>query len=132
MPTWLGIDIGRAAVKVAFLRSAYRKTTLEALSRVDIDEEKGLQPAIREAVAAALGGAPSGNDGIAVAIDGSRAALKTIAIPTSAQKQLAEVLPFELEAQLPFELSDSVFDFRTMAPKVMPSGEPAPTIDVLV
>jgi general secretion pathway protein L len=131
MPTWLGIDVGRAAVKVALVRSAYRKTTLEALTSVDIDESKGLQPAIREAVAAALGGAVTSSDGIAVAIDGSRAAVRTLQIPASAQKQLAEVLPFELEAQLPFELTDSVFDFRTMAPRHT-AGETNTMIDVLV
>jgi general secretion pathway protein L len=132
MPTWLGIDIGRAAVKVALVRSAYRRTTLEALTSVDIDEEKGLQPAIRDAVAAALGGEVTTNDGIAVALDGSRAAIRTLQIPSSAQKQLADVLPFELEAQLPFELTDSVFDFRTMTPRPTVDGEPAAMLDVFV
>ena len=133
MPTWLGIDIGRAAVKVALVRSAYRKTTLEAVTTVDIDDEKGVEPAIREAVASALGGAVTASDGISIALDGSRAALRTLQVPASAQKQLAEVLPFELEAQLPFEISDSVFDFRTLAaPKHLAGAEPSATIDVLV
>ena len=126
MPTWLGIDIGRAAVKVALVRSAYRKTTLEAVTTVDIDDEKGVEPAIREAVASALGGAVTASDGISIALDGSRAALRTLQVPASAQKQLAEVLPFELEAQLPFEISDSVFDFRTLAaPKHLAGAEPS-------
>jgi general secretion pathway protein L len=125
MSIWLGVDIGRAAVKVAVIRSAYRKTSLEKLVVVEI--QSGLPPAgatpgsdptsaIRSAVTVALGGGVPG-DGIAVAIEGSRAAVRTLMLPASAQKQIADVLPFELEAELPFEISESVFDYRVLASK---------------
>jgi general secretion pathway protein L len=132
MATWLGIDIGSSAVKVALVRSAYRKTTLEAVARVDFDEGSDVRATVRAAVAAVLGGTPSGNDGVGVAIDGSRAAVRTLELPAGAQKQLAEVLPFELEAQLPIEMSDAVFDFRVVGTTSGPDPASAPVVTVLV
>ncbi len=129
MSTWLGIDVGRAAVKVALVRSAYRRVALEALFLVDIDDGSDPQAAIRTAVSAALGKLAAA-DSVAAAIEGSRAAVHTVSLPAGAVKQIAEVLPFELEAQVPFELSESVFDYRILPAK---TGEGAGTnLDVLV
>jgi len=161
MPIWLGIDIGKSAVKVAAIRSSYRKTAVVGLASADIPavdgrdsmvatpplgapglgadpgavqtgalppsaqpaaaepesnagEREGVAQAIRAAVAMALG-KPGTGDGVAVAIDGSKALTRIVQIPASAQKQLADVLPFELEAQIPFELEGSVFDFRVLS-----------------
>jgi general secretion pathway protein L len=121
MPTWLGVDIGRSKVKAALVRSAYRKATLESVSVVDVEEGGDSQAAIRAAIAGALGTA-SAADGLAVAIEGTRAAVRTIGLPASAQKQIADVLPFELEAQVPIELSESVFDYRVLAGKPAQDG----------
>ena len=116
MPTWLGIDIGTHAVKVAAMRSLYRRTTLDALVKVDVvRDENGVEvgAALRAAVEAALtaAGAP---DAVAVAVDGTRATVRTVTLPAGAIKQVAEVLPFELEAQVPFEMSEAVFDYRCL------------------
>jgi general secretion pathway protein L len=116
MPTWLGLDIGRSKVKAALVRSAYRKITLEALSSVDIDEGSDPHAAIRTAVTAVLGRMAAA-DGLAAGLDGSRAVVRTVKLPAGAQKQLADVLPFELEAQVPIEISESVFDYRVLASK---------------
>jgi general secretion pathway protein L len=116
MSTWLGVDVGRAAVKVALIRSAYRRVTLEALFSVDIDDGSDPQAAIRTAVSAALGKL-SAADGVAAAIEGSRAAVHTVKLPAGALKQIAEVLPFELEAQVPIEISESVFDYKVLPGK---------------
>ncbi len=116
MPIWLGIDIGARAVKVAVVRSAYRRTTLDALVKVDVVRgEDGVEvgSAIRSAVDAALAvtGAP---DAVAVAVVGTRATGGTVAIPAAAIRQVAEVLPFELESHVPFDMSESVFDYRVL------------------
>lgn len=122
MPTFLGIDIGETKVMVAVLRTAYRRMALVGLGSADLVGQAGQAEAIRAAVASALG-KPGVGDGIAVAIDGSLVAVRTVMIPTSAQRQLAEVLPFELEAQIPFDISDSVFDYRVLKP--LPGADPA-------
>jgi general secretion pathway protein L len=114
MPTWLGIDIGTTAVKVAVVKSTYRRIAVTALTAADVAESGGVTQAIRAAVSAALGSKLSGSDGVATALDGARVALRTLTLPVSAQKQLSEVLTFELEAQVPFEMTDSVFDYRVL------------------
>ena len=129
MPIWLGIDIGRSAVKVAAIRSAYRRTTLEGLARVDVGVGEDGTPAVgvamRSAVEAVLAtiGAP---DAVAVAVDGARATVRMVTLPAGAIKQVAEVLPFELEALIPFDLGESVFDYRALArPARLDDGEAA-------
>jgi general secretion pathway protein L len=114
MPTWLGIDIGEGSVKVAAVRTAYRMMTLAGLGSADVATTGSLSSAVQSAVLQALGGKPGSGDGVAVALDGQKAAVRTLMLPASAQRQLAEVLLFELEAQVPFDITESVFDFRVL------------------
>jgi len=115
MPIWLGIDIGSTSVKVAVVRSSYRKLALEYLGAVDVAAGATVVEAVRMAVARAFEGAKQGADAVAVAIDGSRAAIHRLILPAAAQKELASVLSFELEAQVPFDLEGAVFDWRILA-----------------
>ncbi len=121
MATWLGIDIGSASVKVAVLRSAYRKLAIARVASVDVVVAAASGPtradyvaAMRAAVAKALEGEPPGIDAVAVALEGSRAAIHRLTLPITAQKQLADVLAYELEAQVPFDLESAVFDWRLL------------------
>jgi general secretion pathway protein L len=114
MPTWLGIDIGRTKVKAALVRSAYRKVALVRVASAEVASSASLPLAIRTAASAVLEGEAQGADSVAVAIEGSRAAVHRLTLPATAQKQLADVLAFELEAQVPFDLSTAVFDWRLL------------------
>jgi len=114
MPTWLGIDIGSSSVKAAVVRSAYRKIALVRLATADVATSGGVVPAVRDAVAKALDGEKQGPDAVAAAVDGSRAAIHRLLLPATAQKQLADVLGYELEAQVPFDLDAAVFDWRPL------------------
>jgi general secretion pathway protein L len=114
MPTWLGIDIGSASVKAAMVRSTYRKLALVRLASADVVASGGVANALRIAVARAAEGERQGADANAVAIEGSRAAIHRLLLPSTAQKQLADVLAYELEAQIPFDLEGAVFDWRLL------------------
>jgi general secretion pathway protein L len=118
MPTWLGIDIGSASVKAAVVRSTYRRIALARVATVEVDEAGGHVPAVRLAVATALQGDQPGTtlspDAIAVTIEGSRAAVHRLLLPSAAQKQLADVLAYELESQIPFDMDSAVFDWRLL------------------
>jgi general secretion pathway protein L len=114
MPIWLGIDIGSASVKVAVVRSNYRKVGLGRLVAVELAPSGSVVEAVRAAVAQALEG-EKGADAVAVAIDGSRAASHRLLLPGTAQKELASVLSYELESQVPFDLDRAVFDWRVLA-----------------
>ena len=113
MPKYVGLDIGAESVKVAVIKTAYRKTTLEGLGKADIAEAGGLAAAAKKALADAMGG-PGAGDGVATSIEGARVAVRTLEVPASAQRQLAEILPFEIEAVTPLDMSEHVFDFRVV------------------
>ncbi|MBX3203158.1 MAG: pilus assembly protein PilM, partial [Labilithrix sp.] len=114
MSTWLGIDIGATAVKVAAVRSAYRKLQLVGVASVEVAQAGGVAEAITMAARAVMGERQGLGDAVAIAIEGSRATVKIVGLPASAAKQLGDVLPFELEATLPFDLADAVFDYRLL------------------
>lgn len=112
MSTYLGIDVGATAVKTAVVRTAYRRTQLAAVASVEIAQAGGVIEAIAMAKRAVLG--DMHGDGVAVAIEGSRSTVKTLGLPGSAIKSIGEVLPFELESSLPFDLTEAVFDYRVL------------------
>src|SRR5262245_56355457 len=114
MSTYLGIDIGTTAVKVAVVRTAYRKVTLEGLSVVEINQAGGVPEAIKMATSLVIPEGRGFGDAIAIALPGSRATMKMVGLPASAMKQINEVLPFELEASLPFDLAEAVYDYRVL------------------
>jgi general secretion pathway protein L len=114
MSTYLGIDIGTTAVKVAVIRTAYRKVQLAGLASVEVAQAGGTIAAIAAAVRGAMGNSPGFGDAIATAIEGQRGTVRVLGLPANAAKQIDAVLPFELEAVLPFELSESVFDYRVL------------------
>jgi general secretion pathway protein L len=117
MPTWLGIDIGSTSVKVAVVRATYRKLALVRLASAEVaktTDGSGASMAVSSAVALALEGEKQGPDAIGVAIEGSRAAIHRLSLPATAQKQLADVLAYELEAQIPFDIAGAVFDWKLL------------------
>jgi general secretion pathway protein L len=126
MPTWLGIDIGSTSVKAALVRSQYRKLALVRVVSVDVAPGGTVVEAARQAAHQALEGQPHDTsfgarapksptaDAVAAAIDGSRAAIHRLLLPETAQKQLAEVLAYELGSQVPFDLETAVFDYRIL------------------
>lgn len=114
MSTWLGIDVGATAVKVAAVRSTYRKVQLIGLASVETVQVGSVADAITAAARAVLGEGHGFGDAVAVAIEGARATVKVVGLPANAAKQVQEVLPFELEASLPFDLTEAVYDFRVL------------------
>ncbi len=124
MATLVGIDVGTSAVKVAVLRTAYRKVQLVALGSCDVALAGSAADAIRGAMVAAMGEKISGGDGVATAVEGARGAFRQLTLPQSAQKQIGEVLPFELESLVPFDIADSVWDYRIMTrTETTPEGQ---------
>lgn len=114
MSTFLGIDIGNTAVKVAVIRTAYRKVQLAGLASVEVAQAGGVVEAISQAVRGVMGDARGAGDAVAVSMEGSRTTVKIVGLPQSAAKSVSEVLPFELESQLPFDLAEAVFDYRVL------------------
>jgi general secretion pathway protein L len=113
MSTYLGIDIGTTAVKVAAVRTAYRKVQLLGVATVEVAQAGSAAVAIGMAVRALMGDRGLG-DAIGIALEGQKGTVRVLGLPQSAAKQIGEVLPFELESAMPFELSEAVFDYRIL------------------
>ncbi len=144
MAQWVGIDIGTNAIKVAVLKTAYRKVSLVGLATVPVGatgpvlgiEEPTMAgaPALASLVRTALETVlpkAGGFDGCATSLPGVQATFKNLALPASAQKQIAGVMPYELESLVPFDLEDAVFDYRVLAGIRALPGADTTTVPVL-
>jgi general secretion pathway protein L len=114
MSTLLGIDIGTTAVKVAAIRTAYRKVQLVGLASVEVAQAGGVAEALAQAARLVMGDRGGFGDSIAISLEGQRGTIKVVGLPASAAKQISEILPFELESKLPFDIEEAVFDYRVL------------------
>lgn len=110
MASYLGIDIGHSTVRAALIRTSYRRIAIEALGSCELGG--GIE--LPEALKAATSGMMQRCDGVAVALPGEQIFFRRLELPATAAKQLDEVVPFEIEAQIPFDLTDAVFDYRAL------------------
>lgn len=104
----IGIDVQATHVRAALLRTSYRRITAERLVEVAVEPGASLEEALRSCVGPLLVHA----EAVAVALDGDRAFVHRLEVPASARRQLDDVLPFEIEAQVPVDLDQLVFDYR--------------------
>lgn len=106
----LGIDIRENLVQAALLRSSYRRLFLDGLNEVDLRNYASIVEAVRDVVAPfTLHG-----EAVAVGIGGDVSFIHRLALPPAALKQVEEVVPFELEAQVPADFETLVFDSRVL------------------
>ena len=109
MARYLGIDIGEAAVRAVVLRTRLRGVVVESMREVSVREAGSVQAALR---LVAQGPRP---DATAVALPGDGLFLRRLELPVTALRELHNVLGFELEATLPIDLAEAVFDHRLPA-----------------
>src|SRR5262249_54932594 len=98
MARLLGVDATKTTVRTAIVRTSYRRVTFEAFGEADIAWAGSEEQAIR----AATGGLRA--DACAIAVSGERSFYRKLDLPAAAQKELENVLAFELEANVPFEM----------------------------
>jgi general secretion pathway protein L len=110
MGRYIGIDIGSTHVRALLLSTGYKRIAIEAIQELAIDAAESLEQAISVCVSPML----PHTDGIAVAIDGDSAFVHRMKLPLTARKQLDAVLPFELESQMPVDMSELVYDYRVL------------------
>jgi general secretion pathway protein L len=110
MAKYLGIDVGGSYVRAVLVRTSYRRVVIEAMSEIERPPAMPLDEAVRTVA----GPLVSPGEAIAINLDGERTFMRRLTIPAAAQKQLSEVLPYELEAELPFELAEGVYDYALL------------------
>ena len=122
----VGLDWAQDSLRVATLQSGLRGFAIQELRSAALPAEG--TPAERlEAGLAALDLIPplGPDDSIAVALPGSRVATHLIGLPFSDPRRIAQVLPAEVEAAIPFDLSEVVWDAAIL-------GVPGGKTEVLV
>ena len=118
MARYVGIDISASHVRAALVRVGYRSTAVERLLEVERARVDTLEQALQSCVLPLI----EHGEALAVAVDGEEAFIRQLTLPAGALKQLDEVLPFELEAQVPVEFDQLVYAHRLL-PRTRSSSE---------
>lgn len=122
MPRTLGIDIRKNQLRVALVRTSYRRVAVEALAEVELADYESLEQALRVVAAPFL----QHHEGLVMALPGDQAYIHRVSLPPAALKEVESVLPFELEAQIPVDFDELVFDSR-----VLPRDKNSDSVEVL-
>jgi type IV pilus assembly protein PilM len=131
----VGLDIGSSAVKVVELKEMGkgRGYQLQNIGIEPLSPEAIVDGAIMdaglviEAIQKALGGRKVKAGDVAIALSGHSVIIKKISIPATSEEELAEVIPWEAEQYIPFDVEDV-----NLAYQVLKGGGSDGTMDVLL
>jgi general secretion pathway protein L len=110
MARLVGIDIQETLVRVAVLSTHYRRIKLLALREAPVVAGQSIEEVIRAAGLPVVQPA----DHLAVSVTGDRMLNRDIELPLAASKQLQDVIPFEIEAQVPVGFDELCYDYRAL------------------
>ena len=114
----LGLDLGAHAVKAVLLESAYRGFTVVGAARAPV--APGDAP-LRDRQVAALGALLAERgwqpDVAAVAFPGAAVSSNVVSLPFSDARRIEQTVAFEVEGQIPFELSEVAWDWQPLTVK---------------
>ncbi|MBI2897106.1 MAG: pilus assembly protein PilM [Deltaproteobacteria bacterium] len=117
MAVLAGVDVGTRAVRAVVIRTGIKRTfTIERTIEVPCQmDPSGAIP--REEVVKALGSVTSQlppTDGVYAALPGDCVSTRIVELPAAAARRVEQVLPFELEGNIPFDVGDSVVDYQPL------------------
>ncbi|HZW90182.1 MAG TPA: pilus assembly protein PilM, partial [Myxococcaceae bacterium] len=104
----LGLDLGSYSLKGVLLEATGRGVSVLRYAETARADEAPLD----EALAVFLAENPWEPDQVVVALPGPSLATHVFTLPFTDGKRIAATLPFEVEGELPFELSQVVFDHQ--------------------
>ena len=110
MARLVGIDFRSSHVRAVVLQTSYRRVVVERMLEVEVGEGQDVE----QALAACALPLVQHSESVSVAMDGEQTFLHRLKLPNTAMKQLAEVVPFELEAQIPVDFDELVYDTRLL------------------
>jgi general secretion pathway protein L len=122
MSKLVGIDIRPNLVRVAVIRTSYRRLHLESVREVSAAGFDEQEHVLRHAA----GEFTRHGEQVAITIGGQSAYIHRLALPPAALKQVDDVVPFELEARVPVDFENLVFDSR-----VLPRSRTDAAVEVL-
>jgi general secretion pathway protein L len=108
MPRVLGLDLGSHSLKGVLLESTGRGMSVLRYGETRRADDAPLD----EALAVFLAENTWAPDQVVVALPGPSVATHVFTLPFTDAKRIAATLPFEVEGELPFDLSQVVFDHQ--------------------
>lgn len=118
MATILGLDVDPKRVRAVVLRTALRRSEVAMYLAADIpdaDTEEERAENRRRAVDAVLSRLAKPADKVITELSGEEVSIRKLSLPVKMAKRIGEVLPFELEGQVPFDPMESVLDHQPIA-----------------
>ena len=133
--TLVGLDIGSSSVKVVELKELGkgRGFQLQNIAVEPLSPEAIVDGAIMdaglviEAIQKAFGARKMKGADVAIALSGHSVIIKKISIPATSEEELAEVIPWEAEQYIPFDVEDV-----NLAYQVLKGGGGDGNMDVLL
>jgi general secretion pathway protein L len=118
----LGLDLGSYSVKGVLFEANMRGYVTKAYAEVRRAEGERTE-SLRAAVHELLTQHPLQADQVIVALPGPSLLTHAFTLPFVDPKRIEAALPFEVESQLPFDLSEVVFDYQVVGRKPPSSSE---------
>jgi general secretion pathway protein L len=109
----IGVDLRKSTVRLAVVRSGFRSLEVEAFAEASRLEHPSVEAALRHALAN-LGDKALRVDAVVAAIGGATSFLVPLEFPKSAERRIDELVPFELEAELPIDLAELTYGYQIL------------------
>jgi general secretion pathway protein L len=114
MATVLGLDLGSYSIKGVRFETSLRAYQLSGYGEVPRPDGERLD-SLRQGLQQFFRSHPLQADLVVVALPGPSLATHVLTLPFLDAKRIEAALPFEVESQLPFDLSAAVFDYQVAA-----------------
>ncbi|MDX1649190.1 MAG: type II secretion system protein GspL [Myxococcota bacterium] len=108
----LGLDVGSHAIKAVELRQTLRGLEVAQLRSLRLD---GSTPSSAEELREFLRLHDLGTEHVVASLPGDRASVRRLRFPFKDRRKIGPAVPFEVEAQVPYELDDFVLDWQVVA-----------------
>ena len=122
----LGIEVTPRAVRGAFLRTTLRGSEMEAYAEAALPfsaESESHEELLAAAVAQVLAQGSRPPDRVIASLNGESASLRFLDLPRGVEQKVADVLPGELGALLPFDLDDAIVDYQIVGREKLPFSD---------
>jgi|APLak6261678615_1056124.scaffolds.fasta_scaffold04148_1 general secretion pathway protein L len=108
----LGLDLGSHSLKAVVLETTYRGATVKSYVTVPVPPDGERLDRLKAALPKLLEQGPLQADSIVIALPGTSIATHPISLPFSDPKKIEATAPGEIESQVPYDLTDAVFDHQ--------------------
>ncbi|RJQ68478.1 MAG: hypothetical protein C4519_23060 [Desulfobacteraceae bacterium] len=108
----LSIDIRNNSIAAVVLNTGLKSSTIEACAQISLPEDIPEENRLGAGLAALLQHGIPSNATVVASLPADRTIYRTVLVPFKEEKKIRQVLPFELEPNLPIAVDELVIDFQ--------------------